>query len=114
MARQKRLRVKRIGDKGSATRSNATTSRGKQKANGKWEVEVVRQEAGTPERMSGRGNATTSQTRGTGGHGATRGNGAMRVGDAGRWEAAARGEATQQPAGQEVREAMARREATSR
>jgi hypothetical protein len=33
-----------------------------------------------------RGNATTSQTRGMGGHGATRGNGGMRGGDAGRSE----------------------------
>jgi hypothetical protein len=40
------LRVKRMSGKGSATRSNATTSRGKQKANGRWEVEVARQEAG--------------------------------------------------------------------
>jgi hypothetical protein len=80
--------------------------------NGRWEVEVVhrearaRQEAGAfqederqrqrdnqteehAKRMSNGGDATTSRTRGTGGHGMTRGNGAMRGGDAGRWEAAA-------------------------
>ena len=43
---ERRLRVKRMGGKGGATRSNATTSQGKQKANGRWEVEVARQEAG--------------------------------------------------------------------
>jgi hypothetical protein len=43
---ERRLCVKRIGGKGSAMRSNATTSQGKQKANGRWEVEVARQEAG--------------------------------------------------------------------
>ncbi len=59
------------------------------------------------ERMNGGGDATTSRTRGTGGHGATRGDGAKRGGDAGRWEAAASLEAMQQPAGQEVHEAMA-------
>jgi hypothetical protein len=36
------LHVKRMGGKGGATRSNTTTSQGKQKANGRWEVEVVR------------------------------------------------------------------------
>ncbi len=36
-----------------------------------------------------RGNVTTSQTRGTGGHDTMRGNGRMRFGDAGRWEVAA-------------------------
>ncbi len=41
-----------------------------------------------------RGNATTSQTRGTGGHGAMRGDGGMRGRDAGRLEAAAFVEAT--------------------
>ncbi len=40
------MRVKRIGGKGGATRSNATNSQGKQKATGRWEVEVARQEAG--------------------------------------------------------------------
>jgi hypothetical protein len=38
------------------------------------------QPEGHAERMSGGGNATTSQTRGTGGHGATRGDGVMRGG----------------------------------
>jgi hypothetical protein len=38
---------------------------------------------------------TTSQTRGTGGHGTTRGDSRMRGGDAGRSEAAASVEATQ-------------------
>jgi hypothetical protein len=39
--------------------------------------------------MSDGGDVTTSQTRGTGGHGVTIGDGMMRGGDAGRWEAAA-------------------------
>ncbi len=125
---ERRLHVKRMGGKGSSTRSNVTTSRGKQKANGRWEVEVAHQEAGArqkdeqqrqrdiqPEertkRMSGGGDTTTSQARGTGGHGVTRGNGAMRGGDAGRWEAAASVEIMQQPAGQEVCEAMVWQEA---
>jgi hypothetical protein len=41
---ERRLCVKRMGGKGGATRSNATTSRGKQKANWRWEVEVARRE----------------------------------------------------------------------
>jgi hypothetical protein len=61
--------------------------------------------------MSNGGDATTSWTRGTGGHGATRGDGAMRGRDAGIWEAGAGVEVTQQPAGQELWEAMAQREA---
>ncbi len=36
---ERQLRVKRMG--GGAMRSNATTSRGKQKGNGRWEVEVA-------------------------------------------------------------------------
>jgi hypothetical protein len=81
-------------------------SRWQQKATGRWEVEVVHQEAwarqederrrqhnnqpeGHAKRMSNGGDATTSWTRGTGGHCTMRGNGAMRGGDAGRWEAAA-------------------------
>ncbi len=43
---ERQLRIKRMGGKGSAMRSNATTSWGKQKVNGRWEVEVVHQEAG--------------------------------------------------------------------
>ncbi len=78
--------------------------RRKQKANRRWEVEVVHQEAGArqedewwrqcynqqkgnTERMINGGNATTIQKRGTGGPCAMRGNGAMGGGDAGRWEA---------------------------
>jgi hypothetical protein len=81
---------------------------------GKWEVGggrwcIGRQ--GRAKRMSSRGNPTTSWTRGKEGHGATRGTGAMRGGDASRWEVVALGEATQQPAGQEVWEAMAQKEA---
>jgi hypothetical protein len=45
-ARQRLLCVKRMGGNGGATRSNTTTSRGKQKVNRRWEVEVVHQEAG--------------------------------------------------------------------
>ncbi len=37
------LRVKRKGGKGGATRRNKTTSQGKQKVNGRWEVEVAHQ-----------------------------------------------------------------------
>jgi hypothetical protein len=37
---ERRLCIKRMGGKGGATRSNGTTSRGKQKANRKWEVEA--------------------------------------------------------------------------
>ncbi len=87
-------------------------------------MEVVHQEAGAcqederqrqhnnqPEgpakRISGGGNGTTSRTRGMGGHGMTRGDGTMRGRDAGRWEGAASVEAMQQPADQEVHEAMA-------
>ncbi len=45
---ERRLHVKRMGGRGGAmtTRSNVITSLGKQNANGKWEVEVARQEAG--------------------------------------------------------------------
>ncbi len=43
---ERQLRVKRMGGKGNATRSNMTTSRGKQNANGGWEGEVVHREAG--------------------------------------------------------------------
>jgi hypothetical protein len=39
---ERRLHVKRMGGKGGTTRSYATTSQGKQKANGRWEVEVAR------------------------------------------------------------------------
>jgi hypothetical protein len=39
---KRQLHVKRMGSKGGAMRSNGTTSRGKQKANRRWEVEVVR------------------------------------------------------------------------
>jgi hypothetical protein len=46
-----------------------------------------------------RGNATTSRTKGMGGHGVTRGIGRIRGGDAGRWAAVTQGEAIQQPAG---------------
>ncbi len=60
--------------------------------------------------MSGGGNTTTIWKRGTEDHGATRGNVAMRGGDADRWDVAASVEATQQPAGKEVQEAMARQE----
>ncbi len=119
--------VKRMGGKGGATRTNATSSWGKQKADGRWEVEVARQEAGMhpeyerwrqrdnqPNKRHGRpwrderqwrdesrrcwqmggggvrrGNATTSQTRGMGGHGMARGDVAMRGRDASRSEAAA-------------------------
>jgi hypothetical protein len=118
-----------MGGKGGAMRSKVTTSRGKQKANGWWEVEVAHQKAGAcqederrrqhdnqPEgrakRMSNGGDATTSRTRDMGGHGAMRGDSAMRGGDASRWEAAASVEAMQQLVGQEVRVAMVRREAT--
>jgi hypothetical protein len=51
----------------------------------RWHVE----RQGHAKRMSGRGDATTSQTRGMGGHGPMRGNGAMRGRDDGRLEAAA-------------------------
>jgi hypothetical protein len=51
-----------------------------------------------------RGNATTSQTRGTRGHGVARGDGGMSGGDAGRSEAAVSVEAMRQPAGLEARE----------
>jgi hypothetical protein len=76
-----------------------------------WQRWCNNKPEGHAERMSGGGNATTSRTRGTGGHGATRGNGVMICGDAGRWEVVASLEAMQQPATQEEREAMAQREA---
>ncbi len=43
---ERRLHVKRMGGKGGTMRSNTTTSQSKQKVNGRWEVEVVHQEAG--------------------------------------------------------------------
>ncbi len=51
-----------------------------------------------------RGDATTSRTRGTGGHGARRGNGGMRGRDTGRSKAVAFVEAMQQPAGLDLRD----------
>jgi hypothetical protein len=66
------------------------------------------QPEGHTKRMSGGGDTTTSRARGMGGHGTTRGNGAMICGYAVRWAVAASVEAMQQPAGQEVHEAMAR------
>jgi hypothetical protein len=71
---------RRMNCEGGVTRGNATISR---------RVERWLQPEGRTKRMSGGGNVITSQTRGTGGHGAMRVNGAMRGGDAGRWEAAA-------------------------
>ncbi len=66
----------------------------KQEARAQCEVRPCnRKERQSGQQMEGgsvrRGDATTSQTRGTRGHGAIQGNGTMRGGDAGRWEAAA-------------------------
>jgi hypothetical protein len=56
------------------------------------------------------GDATTSRTRGTGGHDATRGDVGMRGRDVGRLAAAAFVEAMRQPAGLEARERRNRRQ----
>ncbi len=89
--------------RGNGGMRGGDAGRSEMAAKGKWEVggggctprgrgalrgwRLKRQ--GHTKRISGRGNATTSRTRSTGGDGATRGDGAMEGGDARRWEVAA-------------------------
>ncbi len=93
-----RLRHQQVIDSG-VKRNNATNSwvRGLREAEWEAMVQCEVRPCNSNESQSGwqmggggmrKGDATTSRTRGTRGHGVMRGNGTMRGGDTGRWEAA--------------------------
>ncbi len=77
--------VARVAQQGAMQQPAGASKR--QTGGGRWRWRVERQ--GCTERMSGGGNATTSRSIGTGGHGTMRGNDMMRGRDAGRWEVVA-------------------------